>query len=720
MDFARDVWPLLQEHCLECHGPKQQKNNFRLDRRRDAMRGGTGTVIGPGNSAGSRLYLRLIGDRYGPRMPPEEALPSGQIATIKAWIDQGAEWPDALAGDVPPPVADPRATRLMASLRRDGAGWRRVLRADLAAATLQGPGGSTPLMYAALYQDAASVRLLLERGADANVRNEAGATALMWAAGEIDKVRLLVAAGADVKARSDDGRTALLIAAGRPHSLEIVRLLLDRGASPVVKGSDSPLVSAAGFGDLALMRLLIEHGADPGSAGPAALAAAVRSKCVPCLDLLAGQARKTNLAKAALLLVPAAGDGHDLPALLERGADPSTTDRDGRSLLMLVASSDVFPLEAARALLARGADVNARSPGGDTALGLARLRGQTPMVDLLLEAGAKDAPRSPPGPSAPQPASSPRQALERLIPLLQRSDEAFLRKSGCVSCHHNTLTAHTMATARKNGLALDERLARKQVQAMGGHLEALRERALQDKRIGGGFGTVSHILAGLDAGGYAPDLATDAMARYLKSYQLPDGRWPKFGHRPPSSTSAITVTANGLRSLLAYAPPGQRRQYQGAARRAAAWLLRARPASTEERAYQLLGLTWAGKRRNPAVRAGGRALLAEQRPDGGWAQIPSLGSDAYATGQALFALQESGVLAAGDASYQRGVQFLLQTQFADGSWYVKSRAIPFQPFFESGFPHGQDQWISIAATNWAAMALASAADRSGKPRVAAQ
>ena len=78
------------------------------------------------------------------------------------------------------------------------------------------------------------------------------------------------------------------------------------------------------------------------------------------------------------------------------------------------------------------------------------------------------------------------------------------------------------------------------------------------------------------------------------------------------------------------------------------------------------------------------------------------------------------MLAAGDASYQRGVQFLLQTQFADGSWYVKSRAIPFQPFFESGFPHGQDQWISIAATNWAAMALASAADRSGKPRVAAQ
>jgi hypothetical protein len=49
---------------------------------------------------------------------------------------------------------------------------------------------------------------------------------------------------------------------------------------------------------------------------------------------------------------------------------------------------------------------------------------------------------------------------------------------------------------------------------------------------------------------------------------------------------------------------------------------------------------------------------------------------------------------------------LLKTQLEDGSWFVKSRSIPFQPFFESGFPHGHDQWISVAASNWATMALA--------------
>src|SRR5262244_1635328 len=65
VDFRRDVQPLLKQYCIGCHGPSQQMNGFRLDRRRDAMRGGTIAVIGPGNSVASRLYLRLIGSQAG-------------------------------------------------------------------------------------------------------------------------------------------------------------------------------------------------------------------------------------------------------------------------------------------------------------------------------------------------------------------------------------------------------------------------------------------------------------------------------------------------------------------------------------------------------------------------------------------------------------------------------------------------------------------------------
>jgi hypothetical protein len=79
-------------------------------------------------------------------------------------------------------------------------------------------------------------------------------------------------------------------------------------------------------------------------------------------------------------------------------------------------------------------------------------------------------------------------------------------------------------------------------------------------------------------------------------------------------------------------------------------------------------------------------------------------SGAYATGKSLVALQTAG-LSVSDAAYERGVRFLLNTQQEDGSWYVKSRAMAFQPYFDGGFPHGFDQWISTAGTNWATMAL---------------
>jgi hypothetical protein len=62
-----------------------------------------------------------------------------------------------------------------------------------------------------------------------------------------------------------------------------------------------------------------------------------------------------------------------------------------------------------------------------------------------------------------------------------------------------------------------------------------------------------------------------------------------------------------------------------------------------------------------------------------------------------------------DAAYRKGVDFLLRTQLEDGSWYVRSRSPKFQPYFQSGFPHDHDQWISSSATAYAVLGLAPAA-----------
>ena len=101
------------------------------------------------------------------------------------------------------------------------------------------------------------------------------------------------------------------------------------------------------------------------------------------------------------------------------------------------------------------------------------------------------------------------------------------------------------------------------------------------------------------------------------------------------------------------------------------------------------------------------AILAQQQPDGAWAQHGGVAADAYATGQALYVLAKSGVAPA-DPAYQRGIGYLLATQNANGAWRVTSRAPKFQAFFNSGFPYGGDQWISAWATGWATMALAQA------------
>src|SRR5436190_24135122 len=70
VDFVRDVRPIFETYCVDCHGPEKQMNGFRLDRRADARRGGTGVMIA-GTALSSRLYLRLIGSSYGRRMPAE-------------------------------------------------------------------------------------------------------------------------------------------------------------------------------------------------------------------------------------------------------------------------------------------------------------------------------------------------------------------------------------------------------------------------------------------------------------------------------------------------------------------------------------------------------------------------------------------------------------------------------------------------------------------------
>jgi len=391
--------------------------------------------------------------------------------------------------------------------------------------------------------------------------------------------------------------------------------------------------------------------------------------------------------------------------LIENGADIHSTDAAGSTALMWAAASEKTTPEIVEELLKRGADPAVKNKQGDSATTWALRRGDTPIVAALRRTGAADS-------------ASSRLAVERALALLQKSGSQFVRVSGCSSCHHQSLPQMAVGVARAKGFAVNEEISKQQAAAVIATyrpaLELMRQGTdrIPDPTIG-----VSYALLGLHAEGHAPDDVAAAMAHLISTKQRPDGSFPSLPARPPMESSDVTATALSLRAIQLYgANP------EPAIAKAAAWLRTVRPRTTEERAMQLLGLAWA-KAGHPDGPSDGpsdgpmmsRALLAEQRADGGWAQLTTLESDAYATGQALVALLESGQIALSSDAYRRAAGFLLRTQLADGSWLVRSRAFPFQPLKDSGFPHGKDQWISASGSSWAALALAMGEPTAARP-----
>jgi hypothetical protein len=181
--------------------------------------------------------------------------------------------------------------------------------------------------------------------------------------------------------------------------------------------------------------------------------------------------------------------------------------------------------------------------------------------------------------------------------------------------------------------------------------------------------------------------------------------------RPPQSSSSVTATAVALRAIQLYGHPSLATETKARIERARGWLAASKVTDAEERAYQLFGLQWAGAERGLLDKLA-REMVADQQADGGWPAFEGRKSDAYSTGQVLVALHDAGGVPASDPAWRRGIEYLLSTQAADGSWHVRSRLYPpaqlSPPYFETGYPYGHDQFVSAMAASWAVRALSSA------------
>ncbi len=314
----------------------------------------------------------------------------------------------------------------------------------------------------------------------------------------------------------------------------------------------------------------------------------------------------------------------------------------------------------------------------------------------------------PPGDAseAPRP-EAVRRAVERALPLILTSTAQYPMSRDCFSCHHQAIPILALSTARERGFDVSE----EEIAEIVDHTEADLHSALSHYRDGrgqpGGVTRASYALLTLELGGQQRNETIDAVVEFLLKRDEARDHWHTSSNRPPSEASDFTSTYLALRALSAYGQEDQKDQIARRSEKARQWLDATNPKDTEDRVFRLLALK-AVSAPEDAIREAADALVETRQPDGGWAQVDGGTSDAYATGSALVALSWAGKMPPDDPVYQDGVAFLLADQKEDGSWFVASRSKPFQPYFESGFPYGKDQFISMAATSWAVTALSLA------------
>ena len=451
----------------------------------------------------------------------------------------------------------------------------------------------------------------------------------MWAAmlGNEPVCRALLDAKADVNTPSQYG-TALL-PAEFSGNVDLVKMLFDHGAKFTNDriNAITPLMTAAENNRLDMLRLLLDHGAKVNDADDDGV--------------------------TALMYAARAGRTEAATLLLQAGAQVDTTDSHDRTALMAAAQAG-YP-DLVRLLLAHHADVNRQDKAGDTPLLLAaRYSGVPEIARLLIQSGAKADVKNARGLSALDTARTRRRkafasamgthlsglptekplseraraAVERGLPLVQMATKKFSSQATCISCHHQGLGMIVTGFARDHGFQVDASVAESELKKVTGFVaeqaEPLKQvlpnpalykfvPAVDMEEFADGMSFMSY---GLLMRKTPPNETLSAIAVILADQQKEDGRWSFLIHREPVQSSPYTMTALAVRVLQAYMPQERAAETDRRIAKATQWLMTHPGATTEDRAFRLLGLKWAGAPQAQIDQAAAE-LRKSQRPDGG-------------------------------------------------------------------------------------------------------
>jgi squalene-hopene/tetraprenyl-beta-curcumene cyclase len=312
-----------------------------------------------------------------------------------------------------------------------------------------------------------------------------------------------------------------------------------------------------------------------------------------------------------------------------------------------------------------------------------------------------------PAGAAADPAPNVKETISRGLTFLAKDNLAWKEKRQCAECHHAPFTIWALSEGKKRGHAVDEKaLADLTAWAVAKDIPA--KTAKQDPID---VNEQPLLLAlGVEAGDATA--TQDGLKKLLASVlsdQRTDGSWKLSYEFRPIGSSAETLTTLALLALSAPNAPDLGEEGKAAREKGLQWL-RAANSDDEPQAAALRLILWRRLGRpagewEPLL----KKLRAAQNADGGWGQTKGAKSDAYATGQVLYALAEAGVKP-DDEAVGKGQSFLAKTQREDGAWPMASRAI-----MRDGKPPKNLDPITHAGTAWAVMGLVRSSPGVGKP-----
>jgi Squalene-hopene cyclase C-terminal domain/Prenyltransferase and squalene oxidase repeat len=308
------------------------------------------------------------------------------------------------------------------------------------------------------------------------------------------------------------------------------------------------------------------------------------------------------------------------------------------------------------------------------------------------------------------------QTVDRAIKYLQTESADWLNTRKCAACHHVPMPLWALGEAERRGYAIDKTFVMATAESLLGSKDKLLASKIfpdpaappdprpQGRGLNMGLPMLAVAARSLPSLTEGQNRSLKLIAEEIVKKQRPDGSWEFFAtlRRPPINEDQTTDAAWIIMALQGTAGPDATKSHREALAKAVAWLDGAkRPEIHQDKVLKVILGVRAGTPRE-ALQTTIDGLLALQRADGGWSQtVPELKSDAFATGQTLYALSLAGFTAE-RPEIRRGIDFLVATQKPDGSWPMTSRATP------DGSPGGATLLtpITCAASSWATLGLA--------------